>query len=67
MRLRPLSSPGTARTGAIRRRPVISVASPPQNIAVRGMDTWSPIPTWSPPAYNADLVARCRDFIGGPD
>jgi N-acetylneuraminic acid mutarotase len=37
--------------------PVITLASAPQNVQIVGGDTWSPTLTWSPPAYNADLVA----------
>jgi N-acetylneuraminic acid mutarotase len=47
--------------------PVIYVASPPQDVAVSGADTWSPTLSWSPPAYNADLVASYRVVISGPD
>jgi hypothetical protein len=55
----------SAGTATILLGPVISVASAPQNLAVSGLNTWSPTLTWSPPAYNADLVGSYRIYING--
>ncbi len=55
----------SAGTATILLGPVISVASPPQDLNVTGLNTWSPVLNWQPPAYNADLVASYRIYING--
>lgn len=45
--------------------PVIAVASPPQNVTMTNLNTWNPTLTWSPPQYNANLVASYRIWISG--
>jgi N-acetylneuraminic acid mutarotase len=46
---------------------VISMASPPQNVTASGLTTWSPSLSWSPPAYDANLVAGYRIMLSGPN
>lgn len=55
----------SAGTATLLLGPVIYVASPPRNLTMTGTDTWSPTLSWSPPAYNANLVASYRVWIAG--
>jgi hypothetical protein len=57
----------SAGTATISLSPIINIASPPQNVVVQGLDTWSPILTWSPPAYDANLVAGYNILLSDPD
>lgn len=56
----------SAGTATVNLGPVISVASPPRNVTVTGLQTLTPTLNWTAPAYNANLVASYRVLIGGP-